>query len=248
MPETIRNPIGLARRNVADLLIRLGDSRPIPPRSLLEQIQLTPWAHEYLAVGRRSARAIREALSSGGLHPGSPASILDFGCGSGRTLRHLGGSGWTLTGCDIDQAAIDWCSRAIPFARFLTSPSSPPFPSPDESFDAVYAVSVFTHFDEAEQLVWRDELHRLLRPGGLGVISVMGADVMSYFGRATSRKRERLLQDGFLFMPGEEAFNSRSAFHTPAGIVRLFGPRFALALYSERGLDGFQDLVLLRRR
>ncbi len=50
---------------------------------------------------------------------------------------------------DIDPQAIAWCRRSLPFAAFSTNNSRPPLGFPDQSFDLVTAISVFTHLDNS---------------------------------------------------------------------------------------------------
>lgn len=221
---------------------------PIPPRELLANIQLTPYAKEYLEIGRLSAASILSAAATAGLPHDRPISVLDFGCGSGRTLRHLGETKWQLSGCDIDEEAIAWSKRALPSLDLRATAAAPPLPYADETFDLVYAVSVFTHFGRSEQLAWRDELQRILAPGGLAILSTMGPSVIENFpAHATFEAKERLATAGFVYREGDGAFNSNAAFHTPAGLVRLFSPALSLVFWNERGLDGFQDLSVLRK-
>jgi SAM-dependent methyltransferase len=51
---------------------------------------------------------------------------------------------------------------------------NPPLPFEDASFDLVYSISVFTHLDEEMQDAWLNELKRVLRPGGILIITVHG--------------------------------------------------------------------------
>lgn len=248
VPERLRNPLGLARRAISDRLLRILTPAPIPPRELLANIQLTPYANEYLEIGRRSAHSIMAAAATAGLAVGSAAPVLDFGCGSGRTLRHLGETAWQLAGCDIDADAIAWSKKALPSLDLRSTAPAPPLPYRDGAFQLVYAISVFTHFDRVDQLAWRDEVRRILAPEGLAIISTMGPSVIENFpAHATPETRARLAADGFVYREGDGAFNSNAAFHTPAGLVRLFSPAFSLVYWNERGLDGFQDLSVLRK-
>jgi len=43
----------------------------------------------------------------------------------------------------------------------------------------IYALSVFTHLDEQLQRAWVAEFHRLLRPGGRLVLSLLGSQLAS---------------------------------------------------------------------
>jgi SAM-dependent methyltransferase len=61
---------------------------------------------------------------------------------------------------------VAWCDKNLPFGKFSTNQLAPPFRYPDESFDFIYARSVFTHLPEDLQLSWMQELRRVLRRGG----------------------------------------------------------------------------------
>lgn len=237
------------RRRVADRITR-GITRPsLPPPELLANIQMTPFVSEYLAVGRRSATTIVSELALAGASPGSTARVLDFGCGSARTLRHIAGqTSWKLFGCDVDAAAIGWATANFPQIDFRVNEARPPLPYDDDSFDAAYAVSLFTHFSETDQRAWLAELQRIVRPSGLILFSTMGPSVIANFPRhATAERIAQLEQSGSLFLPAEGAFNASAAFHTLRGIVHLGGANLRLLAWRERGLDGFQDFALFRR-
>jgi SAM-dependent methyltransferase len=102
--------------------------------------------------------------------------ILDFGCGAGRTLRHFTDEAGNAEfwGCDIDEQSIRWMEEHMspPFHVFVNGPE-PPLDQPDSSFDLVFAVSVFTHLASSWSR-WLVDLHRLLKPDGLLVVTFMG--------------------------------------------------------------------------
>lgn len=254
LPDAVRYPIGRARRGVIDRWIRWRTpGPPLPPRHMLRSVQMTPWIWEYLAVGRATARTIRSALVDAGLRPtdGAPRPrVLDFGCGLGRTLRFLLDADWSLEGCDVDRESIEWATTA--FAQPLrVNESEPPLPYSDGRFDGLYAVSVFTHFDRRQQDDWAAEVARVLRPGGLALITTMGAHALTGFEQIdTPENRGVLAHDGFFFDPAQaeaEEFNARGAFHTPEGLEKIFGESFDLLRHESGGVDGFQDLTVLRR-
>lgn len=247
LPARVRNPFGMARRKLHDRLLRVLSPAPLPPVSLLRNIQLTPFVSEYLRIGRRSAVALEAAILRSGLK--GEARVLDFGCGSARTLRHLRKSGWILHGCDIDTEAIAWARRALPDVDLRVTGEHPPLPWPDGTFDAIWAVSVFTHLSGRAQQEWFAELARVLRPGGVLLISTMGISVIGAFAdHDTQSNRSQLAAEGHLFRTRPGDFNDQAAFHTPAGIRALAAPWFDLEEWAEQGLDGFQDLSVLRRR
>lgn len=248
LPDRIRFPIGALRRRADDGLLRLRSPKPLPPRDLLQAVQMTPRLREYLEVGQRASAGLRRQLDAQGLSSSSDLDVLDFGCGLGRTLRFFDDVTWRLAGCDVDPRLIEWCRRSLPGPNWQINAAAPPLPFEDASFDVLWSVSVFTHFEESEQLLWADEIARVMRPGGVALISLMGPHALGAFPPLHERGHEALSRVGFFFEPGGEAFNQRGAFHTADGVERLFGELFTLSRWVEAGLDGFQDLAVLERQ
>ena len=142
---------------------------PLPPVDLAIRVgQSSGDAYEdYLAIGRDSARVIRELLPAGWTFAGK--RVLDFGCGAGRTLRHFldEAPAAELWGCDIHADSVEWMrANLAPPARVFRNELSPPLEVADSSFDLVWAMSVFTHITD-EWSGWLLEMHRILAPGGL---------------------------------------------------------------------------------
>jgi SAM-dependent methyltransferase len=109
--------------------------------------------------------------------------VLDFGCGSGRFLRHLinAGTGATFDGADIDAPCIDWLARHLPppHAAFRNQPD-PPLDRPDGHYALIYATSVFTHLTDS-WAAWLCELHRLLDDDGVLIATVIDEAGGPYF-------------------------------------------------------------------
>ena len=154
------------------------DEFPIPPADLSARMKHAPpsWAERdgYLERGRETRRAIE------GMLPGdwgwSGRSVLDFGCGTGRAIRHLvdESAESELWGCDISAACIEWDKENLsPALSFVVNGEAPPLPFPDGKFDLVYALSVFTHISDA-WAAWLLEVDRVLAPGGRLVATFMG--------------------------------------------------------------------------
>ena len=132
-----------------------------------------PFAY-YDQLGSETRDGILGALPSGWKFPGK--RVLDFGCGAGRTLRHFTSEAEDaeLWGCDIDEDSIRWMQAHLcpPFHAFVNG-SDPPLDQPDSSFDLIWAISVFTHLAQ-NWSQWLVELHRLLKPDALLVVTFMG--------------------------------------------------------------------------
>jgi SAM-dependent methyltransferase len=153
------------------------DDEPIPPVALTARLALAPdaWSdvEGYLQRGKDALGAIERALPADWTWDGK--RVLDFGCGAGRTIRHLSGliRNGEIWGCDIDPACIAWCREHLgPSISFVANGSDPPLPFEQERFDLVYALSVFTHIDRL-WASWLLELHRVLAPGGFLVATIM---------------------------------------------------------------------------
>jgi SAM-dependent methyltransferase len=133
---------------------------------------------EYLAgaAGMKEHLMSLLAAQHGGEAPAAPR-ILDFGCGAGNVLRHFGeearrGEVW---GADIDAESVAWLQDHLspPFRVASVSPDPPALPTPDDHFDLIYAVSVFTHIAE-NWAAWLLELHRTLAPEGIVMTTFLG--------------------------------------------------------------------------
>lgn len=151
------------------------DGMPIPPARLRVAVSGIADPHDHLDAGRRSAEAIAVLLGRNQLEVGSFDSLLDFGCGSGRVARRWAGlPGTEVHGCDYNAEAIAWCQDNLPFARWAANRLAPPLPYPEQSFQLIYGLSVFTHFAHDLQDLWMAEMHRALAPGGLLIFTTMG--------------------------------------------------------------------------
>jgi ubiquinone/menaquinone biosynthesis C-methylase UbiE len=108
--------------------------------------------------------------------------VLDWGVGCGRIARHLSPMNPSaFYGCDIDSSNVDWCKRHLP-GEFSPSLLSPPLPYPDNYFDAIYGISVFTHLRKNWEQLWLSELRRVLKPGGFALVTVHGETAINFAG------------------------------------------------------------------
>lgn len=194
----------------------------------------------------RSGRAAYDAIAAHVPLDGA-RDVLDFGCGCGRVLRYWEGHAGTVSGSDRDGGAVEWCSANLQFARIVRNDLAPPLPHADASLDLVYALSVFTHLTEELQTAWRDELRRVLRPGGRLLLTTHGR---SYVPRLEPDERARF-EGGELVvrwsdLPGS---NLCSAYHPERYLRETLALGFDLETLEPEGARGnpTQDLVVLQR-
>ena len=102
---------------------------PSPPDELIDRLVSGFWNESpqdqralFLETGRRSLEDLERALAMIGDSPEGHERILEFGCGCGcgramRWMEELGDTR-TLVGTDIDERAIGWAAKELPFARF----------------------------------------------------------------------------------------------------------------------------------
>jgi 2-polyprenyl-3-methyl-5-hydroxy-6-metoxy-1,4-benzoquinol methylase len=103
--------------------------------------------------------------------------VLDAGCGVGYGMEILAAAGAkSISGVDIDEGAVGAAQR-----RFEDHPERiieadlRDLPLVSESFDVVVCFETIEHMEEGERAI--EELHRVLRPGGLLLISSPNPDV-----------------------------------------------------------------------
>ena len=68
----------------------------------------------------------------------------------------------------------EWAKKNISGVSFDLNMLNPPLTYDNGVFDLIYAISVFTHLSEQNALNWIDELHRVLKPNGILLITTTG--------------------------------------------------------------------------
>ena len=96
-------------------------------------------------------------------------NILDIGCGEGRGLKLLLNACENYTAFDQNEIVLNRLRAEYSQHDFLQA-SVPPFPGmADNSFDFVVTFQVIEHIENDELFV--DEILRVLKPGGTGILS-----------------------------------------------------------------------------
>jgi SAM-dependent methyltransferase len=156
---------------------------PLPP--VAERMGYAADDETYLKWGRYDHDLVLNRIDAHapGLKEG--ATILDFGCSSGRVLRHFfrehHSLGWKLLGVDIQARPIEWMRQHFPqqFEVFVGT-LLPHLPFEDRSIDFIFGFSVFTHI----KFLWDNwllELRRVLKPSGLLLQTVHAEAAWRYY-------------------------------------------------------------------
>jgi SAM-dependent methyltransferase len=235
---------------------------PFPGDDLAFRVAGSADRQWFFKSGRQSAQDIVSILGVVGSRPDAHERILDFGCGCGRVLPWLKGiaDSSALYGIDIDAAAIEWARAHLPYADVRVNQAVPPTDFPDAFFDLVYCHSVFTHLDEGYQDEWLGELGRVVKPGGLLLVSVNGEHAFrqledAWRAAGSDPKPLRASRDdaGMLYIADDQWTGGpfpdfyHTTFHTAPYIFAHWSRYFRIRAYVPQGALSFQDCVLLER-
>lgn len=109
----------------------------------------------------RKALALFEREPSGG-------RLLDVAAGSGTAAQTLSAQGWEVSAIDISEELVEQI-RARGIEALTHDLAAEPLPFGDGSFEAVFAGEIIEHLVDTAGFL--DELARVLRPGGIVVIT-----------------------------------------------------------------------------
>lgn len=124
--------------------------------------------------------------------------VLELGCGLGYDTRWLVQAGGAVTALDGSAVALARLAAALPGPEYVYHRLPASLPFPDAVFDAAVAGLSLHYFLWDDTLAIMNEVHRVLRPGGLFVIAVNAVgDAEFGYGR------------GVEVEPGLFAFNGR---------------------------------------
>ncbi|HET7617995.1 MAG TPA: class I SAM-dependent methyltransferase [Vicinamibacterales bacterium] len=224
------------------------DGAPLPSRKARMLVSGSADIEWFLDGGRLAADTIRRAVERQGVDLSRLGRVLDFGCGCGRVLRH-----WhdltdvELHGVDTQPLLVDEARRTVPRARIGVNQLEPPLPYQSGTFDLVYSLSVFTHLDEPVQFRWRDEIRRVLKPGGLWLVTTQGTAYLPKLNRA---ERARFEAGGVVCQ--RQAFrglNLCQTFHPESYVRGTLARGLTVVDFEPEGAKGNprQDLYVLRR-
>lgn len=224
------------------------DSHPdfaVPPAHLAyDAYGYVNWSLYHKSGQEVAHRVVQEALA---VCPSGIHSVLEWGCGPGRVIRWLPDllPSAEVCGADYNGESIAWCKDHIPGVSFVQNALLPPLPLPNDNFNLIYAISVFTHLSEEVSLQWIDELARVLdKKDGCLAIWTNGDRV----------SQNLLPQEKAQYDRGE--FVSRSkyaegkkmylAFHPPTWVQSRLLPHFTILQHYSGFTGTSQDVWLVK--
>jgi cyclopropane fatty-acyl-phospholipid synthase-like methyltransferase len=112
-----------------------------------------------------------------GPDPLEPGRALDLGCGTGTNSIYLAGHGWQVVGVDVAATAIWKARRKAKAARLAVEFHTADVTRLDflqPAFDLVLDIGCFHGLGADGWRRYRDQLRRLLRPGGRFMLYAFG--------------------------------------------------------------------------
>lgn len=155
---------------------------------------------------------------------GRPVRVLDIGCGEGYFADVLAGADADVVGCDIAEEPLRRARAAHPSLDLRLVEAEGPLPFEDADFDLVWAGETIEHVLDTS--TWLSELRRVLRSGGLILLSTPDHGLLSRLRLALS----------------ERAFAGH--FDPRSDHLRFYMPRTLVGLLAD---FGFAEVSVARR-
>ncbi len=192
---------------------------------------------------------IEKYIKKYGIDLNKNVSILDWGGGVGR-VAHLWEKKYpnvNLCVSDYNPLFVFLLKRLLKSAVVIRNNILPPLNIEANSIDVVYAISVFTHLDREQIVLWMDEIYRILGENGVFIFSVQGD------GRARELSDDlygRFKENGFVEIGKEEGSNYFASFHCEEFMRDIIDKKRwkILEFVPDGAVDARQDLWIIRKQ
>jgi SAM-dependent methyltransferase len=168
------------------MLHQSADEIPVPPDEFRELVNGLPIDES----GHREIGGILFDLIRNECQLTLGSTVLDIGCGCGRIAAPMTEylKSGTYHGLDIVEPMIAWCRQHITsrhnnfhfrhanltntlYNSEGTPASAYVFPFNNDTFDVIFATSVFTHLVPNSAAQYARQIHRVLKPGGKALLT-----------------------------------------------------------------------------
>jgi ubiquinone/menaquinone biosynthesis C-methylase UbiE len=205
---------------------------------------------KYFVGGQKSATWVKEQIQP--YIPIEQVKILDWGCGPARILRHLPtlfDAKSQFFGTDYNENTIQWCQNHLKNIHFAKNDLHPPLAYEAHFFNAIYGISIFTHLSETNHRLWFDELCRVLKQGGILLLTTHGTvfkAIMTDSEKQQFDNQQLVIRDKAI--EGHRVFTT---FHPPTFMKILFEIHcdvlaHQIGIKESWGLN--QDVWILRKK
>ncbi len=237
----------IKHRTANQIFIKNHPTVKLPPDYLLYESFALDYS-AYYHGGRESAKDLFDYFSK--YKSQNDLAVLDWGCGPGRIIRHLPDlfdSGCRFYGSDYNSKSINWCSENIPEVEFSRNNLTPPLNYSNNIFDIVYGISIFTHLSKEMHFAWISELKRIVKKGGIILLTTAG----KAFKTILTRKELSQFENGNLIIRDKvkEGHRTFSAIHPVKFMQELFSD-FEILEHIERDPeDNYipQDIWIIKK-
>jgi hypothetical protein len=223
------------------------DVATAPAAELVVQIQNPNKANHtnFIASGLRQACLYLRELHDYGYDPRRFGRILEFGVGLGRLIRHYFPFPAELHGCDVTDAVLDFTRKSLGGrVRLERTSLQTPLPYDADSFDYVYANSVFTHIRLADTPRWIAELARVARAGACVIATVMEPN--RYLVHLAEREFDASTASGHYEWGRTDTVRENFLYSTDKELLRMWGACFDVLELRRQFKD--QSHLILRKR
>jgi SAM-dependent methyltransferase len=245
----------------------------VPPQHNMRSTSSLTLRH-YYESGLTTALPIMVSAMHAGADFSKPLKVLDFGCGAARQILHFTRQypHLQMSACDVDFDVVRFVQKAYPQVDTYASSFDPPLKYANATFDLLYSVSIFSHLSYEDRALWLAELSRVLKPGGLALLTFNGLHALRVAHERGLRRQfteQQLAERGYVFdaaePPPEElqrrVSNPRfgeigigisriygETYYSPTHVGELFGVHgFHVVQHLEGVIDRLQDLLVLRK-
>jgi len=239
----------LAWRKRNKIFIKENPGFALPPSQLAYDAYDAPKWEIYKYGGEAVAKLIK-SVASKYISPGSLSAVYEWGCGPGRIIRHLPaqfGPDVAIHASDYNEETIDWCKKNIPSVKFSLNQLNPPLDYPDNKFDLIYCISVFTHLSSSTGINWANELFRVLKKNGILILTTHGQH--SYQTELLADEKKKYQKEGVVvrdkYQEGKKMFLTM---HNPQYVRETLLKNFEILEYLPAGFPfNKQDYFIAKK-
>jgi len=194
--------------------------------------------------------AANEMIDWGAIKSIHQPIVLDWGCGTGRVIRHIPQikKDAICYGADIDCETIQWCRKSIDKVYFdCIEHQGLPYPS--NYFHLVYGISVLTHLPHGATEFWLHELERVLVPNGMAILTSHGNAYLHQLNQAQIKQLEK--EGAFTNSFKQVGHRSMTTYHEPNHLKKMITAHFTLVHFWEGSIFpekmGGQDCWIIKK-